>query len=120
MKTYLMEDDSSASLLSLDERDGRLEGTILEATWSAGMPFEATGYVGGYVRDGRLSILVVSNPGSPDFAFASEGSIDDQKVVLTRGGTDGTQGSVVFRRGSREDYRMALARIAARAVSKQG
>ena len=119
MKTYLMEDDLSASLLSLEQSDDRIEGTIVEATWSGGMPFEVTGQVGGYAREGRLQILVISDPGSPEFSFSSDGSIDEDQVVLTRGGGEAASGTVVFRRGSRDDYRRAIARIAARAAARK-
>jgi hypothetical protein len=119
MKTYLMEDDMSASLLSLEQTDDRIEGTIVEATWSGGMPFEVTGQVGGYVREGRLQILVISDPGSPDFTFTSDGSIDEDEVVLTRGNGEAASSSVVFRRGSMADYRRAVARIAAREAARR-
>jgi hypothetical protein len=119
MKTYLMEDDQSASLLSLDQTGDRIEGTIIEATWSGGMPFEVTGQVGGYVHGGRLQILVISDAGSPEFTFASEGSIDESQVVLTRGSGEASSSSVVFRRGSMADYRLAVARIAAREAARR-
>jgi hypothetical protein len=119
MKTYLMEDDESASLLSLEQTDDRIVGSIVEASWSDGMPFEVTGQVGGYVRGGRLEILVISDPGSPDFTFTSDGSIDEDQVVLTRGNGEVASSRVVFRRGSKDDYRRAIATIAARVAARR-
>jgi hypothetical protein len=119
MRTYLMEDDSSASLISLEQVDDRVEGTIIEATWSGGMPFEVTGQVGGYVHGKRLEILVISDPGSPEFTFSSEGFIDEDQVVLKRGESKAASSSVVFRRASMADYRLAVARIAARETARR-